>query len=140
MRLIHFGSTNYQPEKFNPISDRLFWNKPNGGLWTSPVNSKYGWKQWCKDESFCLSNLTKYFEIEFTGTILKINSISDMEKLPWVELQGKHFVSFQSLCPIKFFYDAIHLTVRGLAVTRHKLYGWDCETVLVMNPASIKTT
>lgn len=139
LRLIHYGSSRYDPDKFLPISDEPFRNKPRGGLWTSPVGSGYSWHDWCKAESF--GDLSKSFEVEFNGKVLQIDSIADMKSLPWIECQGIHFVTFQALCAGGFYYDAIHLTERGQAETRfahpRSLYGWDCETVLVMNPGSI---
>jgi len=140
MQLIHFGSARYDPLKFNQISDIPFRNKPHGGLWTSPVDSKYGWREWCEYESF--GELNNFFQVQFNGTVLKIDSAEDMEKLSWIECDNMHFVSFQTLCGIEFIYDAIHLTVNGEKKTRDSrpksLYGWDCESVLVMNPKSIK--
>ena len=142
LRLRHYGSTHYRPDLFSPISDVPFRNKPQGGLWTSPVDSEYGWKQWNEDEDF--RDCKEYFDIDFEGTVLKIDSAEDMGLLPWIESDGMHFVSFQALCAIGFSYDAIHLTVKGQEETRHtyprSLCGWDCETLLVMSPEAIRAT
>jgi len=139
-RLIHYGASHYDPEKFLPISDIPFRNKPGGGLWTTPVDSKYGWKEWTDDESYGCTD--EHFEVEFKGTILRINSCRDMNKLPWIEQREMHFITFQAMCIPGFYYDAIHLTEKGQRETRltypKSLYGWDCETVFVMNPASIQ--
>jgi len=142
LRLRHYGNTRYDSNRFEPISDVPFRNKPLGGLWTSPVDSEYGWRHWCEDESF--RDCDEYFDLEFEGTVLQIDSVSDMELLPWIESDGMHFVSFQALCALGFSYDAIHLTEKGQEETRlthpRSLYGWDCETVLVMNPDAIRAT
>lgn len=140
LRLIHYGADCYKPEMFRPISDVPFRNKPQGGLWTSPVDSEYGWKDWAEDNDY--GDLTKHFELEFQGTVLKIDSVADMNELPWIEVNGSHFISFQALCAMWFSYDAIHLTAKGERDTRFShprdLYGWDCESVLVMNPDAIR--
>ena len=140
MRLVHYGASEYSSEKFRPISDIPFMNKPSGGLWTSPLNSDWGWKDWCKAEDF--GNLSQSFLVDFEGSLLKIDGYDDMLKLPWIENRGIHFVSFQALCAGGFYFDAIHLTVRGEQKTRFtfpkNLYGWDCECVLVINPDSIR--
>jgi hypothetical protein len=115
MKLIHFGSPFYKSELFQPISDVPFFNKPKGGLWTSPASSKYGWREWCKEESY--GDISEYFNVRFNGTVFKIDSVADMEKLPWIECNEIHFVSFQALCALNFTYDAIHLTVKGQEVT-----------------------
>jgi len=140
LRLLHYGASQYDPNKFAPISDVPFRNKPKGGLWTSPVDSEYGWRDWCEAESW--GDLTKSFEVEFTGAVYVIDSMQDMNELPWIECDGHSFISFQALCAMGFTYDAIHLTEKGQSDTRftypRSLYGWDCETVLVMNPDSIQ--
>ena len=144
MRLVHYGADKYRDDMIEPISDVPFRNKPQGGLWTSPVGSEYGWKNWCEAEDY--GDLSNSFELEFEGTVLKIDSVEDMEQLPWIEVDGVWFVSFQALCPspIGFYYDAIHLTVKGQRDTRFthpkSLYGWDCETVLILNPATVRAT
>ena len=139
LHLIHYGANQYDPKKFLPISDVPFCNKPKGGLWTSPVDSKYGWRNWCEDESF--GDTTKSFEVGFKGTVFVIDSIRDMNKLPWIEWEGVYFVSFQALCAIGFMYDAVHLTEKGQHETRltypRSLSGWDCESVFVMNPDTV---
>jgi len=140
MCLRHYGNTEYDAKLFMPISDIPFVNKPQGGLWTSPVNSLYGWSEWSKQENFNVSE--EYFDLEFDGKVLKIDSATDMDLLPWIECGNSHFITFQALCALGFSYDAIHLTVKGEHETRithpRSLYGWDCETVFVMNPDSIK--
>ena len=141
MRLIHYGSSEYNRKSFRPISDKVAWNKPDGGLWTSPVGSEWGWSDWCKAEDF--GDLSKHFELDFFGTVLTIDSVGDLDKFHWFDGGGLPLhVSFTSLCVKPFVYDAIHLTEKGEQATRltspKHLYGWDCETVLILNPDSIK--
>ena len=141
LRLIHYGSSKYDADLFRPISDEPFRNKPKGGLWTSPIDASFGWNEWTIAEDFKRSD--EYFEVDFKGTVLRINSIRDMNKLPWIEHGEMHFITFQAMCVPDFYYDAIHLTEKGETETRFafpkSLYGWDCETVFVMNPDSIVT-
>lgn len=140
MRLIHYGSDEYQANIFRPISDVPFRNKPRGGLWTSPVGSEHGWAEWCAAEVF--GELEKSFEIQFEGRLLVIDGVEDMMSMPWIACNGTSFISFQALCAIGFTYDAIHLTIKGERETRYtfpeSLYGWDCESVLILNPDSIQ--
>jgi hypothetical protein len=125
---------------FTPICDIPFRNKPKGGLWTSPVDSSYGWSDWSKDNEY--GDLSSHFDLDFEGAVFEIDSLEDMNNLPWIENNSMYFVSFE---PLVFMgYDAIRLTDKGQTDTRFthpkSLYGWDCETVLVMNADAIKAT
>jgi hypothetical protein len=141
LHLVHYGDSEYRPHSFRPISDEPFSKKPRGGLWTSPVNSEFGWKDWCEAEGY--SDLEESFYLEFRGSLLVIDSVEDLKKLPWIESvgYGAHSVVFQCFCVGGFTYDAIHLTKKGLEETAFSkpfsLYGWDCECVLILNPDSI---
>jgi len=134
MELIHYGASEYDPELFTPISDIHYYKKPNGGLWTSPVGSEYGWKEWADDNKW--GDTDSNFTIKFKGNVFKIDSYEDMLLLPWVD---NHGVLFEAL--IACGYDAVHLTVKGEKETRYSdpkgLYGWDCESVLILNKECI---
>ena len=60
--IVHFGATKYNPELVQPIKNEN-WAKPKGGLWTSPVNSEWGWKHWCEAESFRDCNEENSFKL-----------------------------------------------------------------------------
>lgn len=135
MRLISYGNGTYCRDLFDPISDRE-WTKPSGGLWASPVASEWGWKEWAESESF--GDLSNFFELEFRGNVFEVDSEADMMELPWIDSFARA-ISFQAIEACG--YDAVHLTEKGERNTRwtspKSLYGWDCETVLIMNPDSI---
>ena len=132
--LRHYGAVNYRPELFKPIENRIGRNKPRGGLWTSPVDSGWGWKDWAEMEEF--GDLSTYFDLVFYGRVMVIDGVDDLMRLPW---DGRG-VLFDRLggCGV----DAIHLTERGEKETRltspYDFYGWDCETVLIMNQDAIR--
>lgn len=141
---IHYGSSAYDPSKFKPICDR-HWIKPDGGLWGSPVSSDHSWMSWCESEEFHMEQLKQSFQFTFKGSLFVINSEEDMNRLPWIEpgsMMGYCFVSFEALEACGF--DGVHLTDKGERETRwtrpRNLYGWDCESVLVMNKDSIHLT
>lgn len=140
MLVRHYGASKYLPDKFATPRNTMFWrNKPTGGLWTSPVNSEHSWKQWCIDNDF--RKCTDYFDIKIEGNIVVINSIKDLEKLPWQPRRAvlEPLINFEKLALI---YDAVHLTAKGEAATRwmgeYSMYGWDCESVLILNKKIIK--
>lgn len=159
MKLIHYSSTKFDRSRFTVIKNRALFNKPSGGLWTSPIDSKWGWKDWCIGEHFNIDKLNKFFIIELKkdSKILKINSLDDLKKVPLQNLDDRvknypelkdvfYSMNFPNYEKISKEYDAIHLTERGQYETRlppfgePNLYGWDCETVLVMNPNCIILT
>jgi len=139
MKVISYGNGNsFDKEKWNDIINCHF--KPKGGLWTSPIDSKYGWKNWCQDNEF--GDLSEYFELEISGVICTINSVYDLQKLPILrnkEFWPYNYIDFQLMK--RNGIDAIHLTEKGERTTRFtmwddcdvSLYGWDCETVFIMN-------
>lgn len=116
-------------------------DKPLGGLWCSPLHSKYDWKDWCKAESFrdisqCVEVL---LDIREEG-MLVINSEADLQKLPTTTAFGCiKCVNFREL--LHMGYRSIWLTRTGLWKTRLtypiSLYSWDCETVLIMDASIV---
>ena len=148
MKLIHFGFEKLNLDYIEPIKNRLMANKPMGGFWTSPVDSKYSWKDWCEDAEYGGSDFSKSFIIELKddAKILKIDSESDLLKLPIVKdsmysnpFRDRGYLDFEKIASE---YDAIWLTYDGLLETKWSepvdTYGWDCESVLILNKNCIK--
>jgi len=145
MRLIHYGTEVYFPEMVRPIRNKPMFPKPFGGLWTSPENSTYGWKHWCTDESFHTETLQYHFVLELISKkVLVIDTLEDLMKLPLLNphVPGVHFLRYPNFERLAKKYDAIHLTEEGqhrTRLTEPNLYGWDCESVLIMNPRAVRT-
>lgn len=132
MELIHYGSQVYDGNKFKEIKNS--WTKPNGGLWTSPVDSLYGWYDWCKSENFRDCNIENSFRLKLNigAKICKIDTLEDLLNLPIYKTYPR-YLDFEK---ISLIYDCIWLTVNGQYDTRYSepnLYGWDCESVLLLN-------
>jgi hypothetical protein len=156
MQLIHYGSNSFNPDKFDPIQNKItnLTNKPLGGLWTSPVNTKYGWKDWCLGNDFNLEKLEKSFTITLKekANIFIVNSQKDLQRLPFYsEFNNENIIGFRypkiafDFEKLAKEYDAIWLTEKGLMDTQDltfplNLYGWDCESVLIMNLDCFITT
>lgn len=138
LKLIVYGKSSFNQEDFTPIKNDN-WCKPRGGLWTSLINSKLGWKQWCLSEDFEIDKLSTHFLISYTGNTLKIDSLEDAKKMIWEQHKQSYFTIIPDFEQMqKEGIDAIWLTPQGESETRfnseYSLYGWDCESVLVMNP------
>lgn len=148
IKCIHYGSDKYRPWKFKPIKDMGGYHigsKPSaGGLWSSPVDSKHSWYDWCMVQDWGLEDLNTSFEFTFKGRLLVIESRKDLAVFrtePWYPGDPIHKLFFE---PLLEKYDAIHLTEEGEYATKEmslygapSLYGWDCETVLVLNKECI---
>jgi hypothetical protein len=140
MILIHYGDKSFDPNKFKPI-ENIGFVKPRGGLWTSPIDSNWGWKDWCHAEDFRTCKIGNSFTmvLKSDSKVLKIDSLDDLKNIPFIE----HFkgISYPDFEKISESYDAIWLTENGQIETRFSspqhLYGWDCESVLILNPESI---
>ena len=135
--LIHYGSDKFIPEKVLPVKNDN-WVKPkrDGGLWTSPIDSKWGWKDWNDCEQFrdCdeQNSFTVYLKPD--AKIFVIDSLEDLKDAPLIDGYSKRVLDFEFLAQK---YDAIWLTEKGQNETHLSypidLYGWDCETVLILN-------
>lgn len=143
MRLITYGCGNaFDNSLWRPITNQLYNIKPKGGLWASPVNCNYGWKDWCEVEEF--GDLSSWFEFNYSGLTLIIDSLEDSAQMPIIPDKNNldavllsRSLDFEKM--LKTGIDAIYLTEKGQNETRFAvglkgcLYGWDCESVLIMN-------
>jgi len=144
---IHYGASYYDPEKFKPITNDPYFTKPQGGLWASPVNARFGWKQWCEQEQYSGCDLDQWFLFTLPGAnILRITSVDQLEGLHRFinTMIGNYWVllDFEEL--IRGGVDAIWLNLDEEVAGRdpnkrlyYELYGWDCDSILVMNKERI---
>lgn len=134
---IHYGHKQFLKQRFTPISNRSF-VKPDGGLWASDVNAEYGWKQWCKGENFreCSEDNAFYFDLAAGSNVLHIRKIEDLENLPKQKIEfayiAKNVLDFEAIKETGI--DAIELHLSEDYRLYWELYGWDCDSILIMNP------
>lgn len=139
---IHYGSKKYDTEHFTPIQNCYQRNKPIGGLWASDVNAPYGWKTWCNDNEFYPERNTEdncfRFLLSDNAKILTLTCESDVENLP--KLSEKRFSNnypdFEKI--IEQGFDVIDYRLSEdigyFGSLYYALYGWDCDSILVLNP------
>lgn len=137
--LVCYGcGVEFDLSKFMPVKNRDH-VKPKGGLWTSPIDSEWGWKDWCESEEF--GDLSVNFRLRFFGRVYVVDSMAAVEALPWRKAEWSDLLMWPDYEAISDV-DAIHVTIEGERATRYEepsLYGWDCETVWIMNPACISS-
>ena len=144
---IHYGSDSFDKFKFKPIKNRRFWVKPEGGLWASNIESKYGWKQWMDDNRiFNDEYFDRYedgmfkFKLQENSKILKINNSDKLNNL-FKEFEMKE--SYHTWKTLDFeklsnYYDGIEVDISNDRRLYFDLYGWDCDSILIFNPDIIK--
>lgn len=135
---IHYGHKRFDRSLFTPIRNCKGYTKPYGGLWASPVDAPFGWKEWCERESFRECNLKNSFTFTLSenARVLTILSVAGAKCLPQVrdELTLPWWVipDFEKL--LDQGYDAIELKLSADWGLYQVLYGWDCDSIVVLNP------
>lgn len=135
---VHYGCKEFLKSKFKEIKNINF-TKPLGGLWASDVIAEYGWKAWCENEHFreCTKKNAFYFNLAPEANVLHIRCLEDLEDLPankradsW--LRETKLLDFETLK--ESGYDAIELHLSNDYRLYWAMYGWDCDSILIMNP------
>lgn len=146
---IHYGHNTFDLSLFAEPKNRPYFCKPIGGLWASPVNAKRGWREWNNDSGFrdCEEENSFQFQLTEQARVYHIYCKEDVEKLPLQSsdiMFGEFYIDFEQISKL---YDAIeyHLSEEkphenyddGLYFV---LYGWDCDSILVLNKNVIVPT
>ena len=148
----HYGHDKFDKNLFLKIKNEELRNKPHGGLWASPTKDvDVGWARWCMQEEFCVDKLDSYFDFKLkdNARVLRIEKIKDLEKLPRVKLNDNLMTINHMNFDIDFEeigknYDAILVYMyrdeesKGMKSMYFELYGWDVDTLLVLNPDVIE--
>lgn len=134
-RYIHYGCSEFDLKKFIPIKNREFFSKPYGGFWASPVDAAFGWKDWNEANDFaeCDSKNAFIFTLTPEARILHLENREDFDGLPEIE-SIVYGLDFEKL--MEMGYDGVEM--KSNWTTHDLLYGWDCDSILIMNPNVIK--
>lgn len=131
---IHYGHKAFNEKLFMEIKNYGF-AKPKGGLWASAINAKFGWKDWCKDEHFrdCTKDNSFKFKLKDGTRVLKIDNAEMLKTLPVIELPYNFSWITLDFEKLKEEYDVIEVLISEDHQLYWDLYGWDCDSLLVMN-------
>lgn len=143
---IHYGYDSFVKDCFLHIKNRAYFNKPYGGLWASPIDAADNWFDWCCENNFRMDKLSKSFQFDIspTANIISIASVDDGRKLvsdlPEIFSFDRTFFNIPELCIdfeklLSHGVDAISFKLN--AETYWLLYGWDVDSLLVLNPDCI---
>ena len=138
---IHYGHDEFRLPK--PIVNEAYFTKPKGGLWASRKDGKGTWKTWCEQEEFRLDSFESSFEftLKDNARVLELSSIDQLDNLPKLNQDNYNKEDRYSTCYLDFEalrqqYDAIEVT--DIACLYWKLYAWDCNSILIMNPGIVE--
>lgn len=145
---VHYGSTFFEPSRNFPISNRRNWSKPFGGLWASRQDATFGWKDWCEREEFreCDENNFFKFQLCDNSKVAIIHCMKDLDCLPTIGSNCSIFwnkvIDFEEC--VRQGYDEIELCWYGSEYKDKKaddmyfgLYGWDCDSIVILNPSVV---
>jgi len=147
MTYIHYGHSKFDKSHFKQIRNHPLFTKPFGGLWGGIKDS---WKSWCIQNNF-ETDLTKNFKFKVNGKIMRIHDKADMIKLkPYIDVPSDsklHYI--QGLLAnsgwispnyekMKQDYDAIEVLAGSNYDLYMALYGWDVDSICVLNPECIE--
>lgn len=146
MILVHYKDKEFNKKLVKGIKNsekRYYLNKPEGGLWTSPIDSEYGWREFLREGNLGSGGkrLEHYVLFKLKDSIKRklfiVNSEEDVLLLPRIMINNYILVDFERLANMG--YSGLWLTWKGQVETRYtrpagiEFYGWDVETVLLFS-------
>lgn len=140
-KYIHYGSAAFDPEMWHDVKNGGNITKPTGGLWASPIDAEFGWREWNAESHFkkCYKENSFIFSLSERANVVRIHTMSDLDKLPQIEREYPPTVTaIVTMIAVDFEkcveegIDAIELCTleNGLYWA---LYGWDCESIIILN-------
>lgn len=149
-RYIHYNSDTFDKERLKRAltHDKKYRRRDKPfGLWASPVNAKYGWKEWCEDEEWRLDRLDESFEFSLLpeAEILTINKLEDAADFI-LELRMHRTVNHAGMYSTEYCldlpmiydrYDAMEVNMSNDFMSFHDnevFYSWDVDSIVIWNP------
>ena len=154
MKFIHYGSDSFDINRVKLVQNQPLSNKPIGGFWATPVGAELGWKEWCEEVGLEMERLKSHFEFTLSedAKVIEISKEEDTEALPlYIEKMAEKMMrlfgdAFRTSKPIDFEklvadgVDAILFNLSADCMMKYgALSGWDCDSLLVLNPKVIIT-
>jgi len=143
---IHYGATKFDPVVGFPIHNVRSWPKPRGGLWASRKNATFGWKEWCIENEFRECDIANSFEFTMAdeSRIVRISTLNQLRRLPQIKDQFGMWYCIDFEKCLRNGIDAIELCWYGDEYQDkvngdlyHELYGWDCDSIVVLNSLAV---
>lgn len=139
MEYIHYGHKSFDRNKFDSIKNRPELPKPFGGIWACRTDADLSWKNWCEDTEFGANLKDNFiFTLSKNARILVISDSKDLEKLPTIGTYTREIYCCLDFEKLAEEYDAIEIYAGSNRDLYFKFYGWDCDSILIMNPDIIE--
>lgn len=143
-KYIHYGAKKFDRVLCMPIHNIRMFTKPSGGFWASKIDAEFGWKEWCEDNDYfdCDEENSFIFELAENARILEINSVEDLKKLPGRNRDIGFLGGFYTMLDFEKLaeqYDAIEVSISSDYRLYRALTGWDCDSILIMNPDIVRS-
>ena len=132
-----FDSKQSRPVDFYSLPCRTN-NKPYGGVWASPLESKWGWADFCDSEEFRLRTLdTHYlFKLSPDAKIYVIDTFEDLKRVStrYIQQDLSYGIDFPELGDK---YNGIYVTYNAARTLRYPgngilgLQAWDVESICI---------
>lgn len=139
----NYGHKKFDKGLFDPIKNCFI--KPSGGLWASPIDANFGWKDWCDVEQFraCNEENSFTFTLKPNANVYEIHNLEDLWKLPYKNPFSKEpYNPEYKIFPDNYYIDFEKCVEQGIDAIElcniqrtlyYALYGWDCESILILN-------
>ena len=139
---VHFGSSRLDRNKFKDISEENYCGglKPRGGLWGSNESvESYGWRKWCRDNEYeCDTSSYFRFRLKDSARLLVVTGDELLEQNHLYAMGHPPSSTFKDWTSIRERYDAVYIAAGSDRDLYFKYYGWDCDSILVLNFDSIE--
>lgn len=137
---VHYGSADFDRDRFKKAENEEYDVKPSGGLWGSPVDSVNGWKQWCRENDFREINDDNCFYFRIRGwQVYEIRIVQDLQKLPHIQMSEElqrlflwhdKMLDFEAIMKDDCSYSALDVKIEKVS---SELPGYDCDCILVLD-------
>lgn len=144
---IHYGHERFDRSLFTSVSNCPHnLNKPSGGMWASPVDTERGWYDWCKDKPLFSWKFQTSFRFELSPDarvleltpdnvwVLPVDTESVFKRFPRGERYSLNMVQAIDFEVLAHDYDVLECSLTDYPELYWSLYGWDCDSIVILNP------
>ena len=162
---IHYGNDHFEKREVDLRTEGFIIKPEKAALWGSPTDANFSWKTWSEDQQFNLGSLKKSFKFKLKSgsKILFISSKKDVDELDEIlktntsriEEYYSRFTPISSvimqllgsITPENYnTIDFSKLQENGIDAveieynkyTHDAFYGWDCDSICILNPDAIE--